>query len=83
MVTNDMSEIELTDEVSELDEAKNIKKSEWGEVLAAGIESVIKRNPKILTEGFGVPKEVVKQVLKEEQAPYKRKCPVDGCNREF
>jgi hypothetical protein len=83
MVTNDFNEIDLMNEESELDEVKKSVKSDWGKIMAAGLENIISRNPKILTAGFGVPEEVVRQAFNEQKPTRKIKCPMDGCCREI
>ncbi len=82
MITNDTSELELTDEVSEFDSVVNIEKSKWSKVLSAGIENFIKRNPKLLSEGFGVSKEVVDELIKTGQESHKMKCSCSRCSKE-
>lgn len=53
-------------ELGSLEKDSKSKIGNWGEILGAAAENLVRRNPKILTEGFGVPMDVVKKVFAQD-----------------
>lgn len=87
MAENDIQEVDLMEEELEQADYNEVKEDiafKWDEILGAGIDNILKRNQKILTEGFGVPKELVSKIFKEKEIkPPHSKCPVLGCENSF